>query len=447
MCQRHLAQLRIDHGRARQHALFVGSGQQLMFAHMHNLGRVPRPPVPAQRLVWPERPLRYQQLVMFDITPNLRPGRAVAPAPVDVVLAAALDEHVSHVSVRDHWTWTYTSQVRAAVRIVLGLQHTPGAAITATEIKVLAQLRLPARTVRDLLAEVGMLDDDRTPAIRLWFEERTRHLTPPMRTELSVWFDIMTNGSTITPRRKPRNQGTCGLYLRWALPTLTDWNTAGHDSLREISRTDVLAALPPGGLDRAQTGQALRSIFNILKARKLVFVNPADRIPTWTSSEQIPLPANLDVIARTLDTSNPTRAAIAALSVFHGVRSAQIRRLHLTDIRDRRIHIEDRSIPLAEGAYTRIVAYLAHRQQHYPDSINPHLFINRRTTHRLEPVGPRWLRLAVDLPGGLGALRQDRILDEAIASNGDTRRLCDLFGLSISAATRYTNTISHPDLQ
>jgi hypothetical protein len=44
-------------------------------------------------------------------------------------------------------------------------------------------------------------------------------------------------------------------------------------------------------------------------------------------------------------------------------------------------------------------------------------------------------------------LCQDRILHEATASNGDARRVSDLFGLSINAALRYTNTIAHPDLQ
>jgi hypothetical protein len=35
------------------------------------------------------------------------------------------------------------------------------------------------------------------------------------------------------------------------------------------------------------------------------------------------------------------------------------------------------------------------------------------------------------------AIREDRILDEAIAT-GDVRRICDLFGLTVEAALRYT---------
>lgn len=43
-------------------------------------------------------------------------------------------------------------------------------------------------------------------------------------------------------------------------------------------------------------------------------------------------------------------------------------------------------------------------------------------------------------------IREDRILDEAHATEGDVRRLADLFGLSIQAGTRYTTTVDHPDL-
>lgn len=38
-------------------------------------------------------------------------------------------------------------------------------------------------------------------------------------------------------------------------------------------------------------------------------------------------------------------------------------------------------------------------------------------------------------------IREDRILDEAHASRGDTRRVSDLFGLSIQAASRYTEPV------
>ena len=38
------------------------------------------------------------------------------------------------------------------------------------------------------------------------------------------------------------------------------------------------------------------------------------------------------------------------------------------------------------------------------------------------------------------SIRQDRILEEVIASNGDLRRIIDLFGLSPAGGVRYTHS-------
>ncbi len=44
------------------------------------------------------------------------------------------------------------------------------------------------------------------------------------------------------------------------------------------------------------------------------------------------------------------------------------------------------------------------------------------------------------------AVREDRILDEVAATDGDVRRICDLFGLSVGAALRYAATADHSRL-
>ena len=41
-------------------------------------------------------------------------------------------------------------------------------------------------------------------------------------------------------------------------------------------------------------------------------------------------------------------------------------------------------------------------------------------------------------------MREDRILDEAHATGGDVRRICDLFGITVGAAIRYTATVDPP---
>lgn len=445
-CYRQIAAHRSIHGSKVRPDVLRTTGQQLTFAIAKTSKGPSAPAISERTLAWPDRPVPYRQLVLFDHVPDLSGGRLVVGEQRDELLAAALDEHVTDVAGRRRWTLGHTSNVRNGVRIVLALQATPGAAITATEIAVLHQLRLPARNVRELLDEVGMLDDDRTPAVVTWFTTRTDHLPDQMRNEVTEWFNIMHAGSALTPRRRPRSDTTIRLYARWFLPTLQRWADAGTTSLRTITRSDVVDALAVDSVNRSETGRALRSLFQILKSRRLVFLNPTARLRTWTSNDKPAMPVDLTQIDAALNDANRARAAVVALAIYHGLNAGQLRNIELVHIHDRRLHIGTRVVPLAEPVHQRLVAYLTERKQRWPNAINPHLFIHFRNAQHLEPVGYRWLKLTADYPGGVNAIRRDRILHEAHATGGDTRRLCDLFGLSIAAASRFTNSIGHPDL-
>jgi hypothetical protein len=59
------------------------------------------------------------------------------------------------------------------------------------------------------------------------------------------------------------------------------------------------------------------------------------------------------------------------------------------------------------------------------------------------PVSPWWLHHQLGMSGQL--IRQDRILDEAHATSGDLRMICELFGLSTAGAMRYIATVNSPD--
>jgi integrase len=422
------------------------NGQQLFFAGMTKLGTVQRPRETEMVLVLP-RPVTHRQLVLFPIEPDLRCGIERLPAPRAPELATALEAFARRYALDEGVMGPrHLYRVVTGIRVLLGLQDTPGAPITTTEAQRLRQVGLLVRPVCVVLAAAGWLEDDRRPAIESWFERQIDPLPEAMRAELRVWSEVMLRGSTSYPRRRPRSETTIRLYLRWALPILTTWAEAGHESLREISREDVLEALPREGLPRSNAARSLRSIFGLLKARKLIFANPMARMRTWVSTSKEPLPADRPALREALSSSDPARAALAALAAFHGLRSGEIRSLKLTDLRDGRLLVGDRSVVLAEPALMRLRDYLEHRRERWPSSTNGYLFVSRRTARRHEPVSPRWVFLAVDVPGGVDALRQDRILDEAQASDGDTRLLCDLFGLSVPAATRYSLTIDHPDL-
>ena len=114
----------------------------------------------------------------------------------------------------------------------------------------------------------------------------------------------------------------------------------------------------------------------------------------------------------------------------------------LTDVHDGRLTVDDRELPLAGPVRVRLTAYLDDRARRFPQTLNPYLLVNRRSAPRTTPVAARYPWHRYDLQPR--PLREDRILHEIHATGGDVRRICDLFGLSINAAMRYTAVLEHP---
>jgi integrase len=401
--------------------------------------------------LWPAHPLpraypvAHRQLLLFELPPDLtRVGRRGFPDPPNPQLATWLQQLTWDHATRHGWSAGRRKTVRQAIRILLALQATPGAPVPASEVARMTTIGLPVRPVLAILEQAGLLEDDRTPAIQRWFDRQVAGLPAAMASELRVWFLVRLHGSHTAPRSRPRAEVTIRTQLGWALPTLRAWAKAGHQSLREISREDVLAALPASGNPRATLGRALRSIFKVLKARKVTFTNPTVRITTGEPESRRPLPADLSVLREGLDSQDPARAALTALLAFHGLRAGKLCGLRLTDLRDGRLRLGDHTILLAIPVRQRLAAWLDERNRRWPNTANPHLFIHYRTATQTRPVGLHWLYLK--LGSSVRAIREDRILDEAHTSAGDLRRLCDLFGLSVKAAERYTATLDHPAL-
>ncbi|TDB95673.1 hypothetical protein E1266_12330 [Actinomadura sp. 7K534] len=146
-----------------------------------------------------------------------------------------------------------------------------------------------------------------------------------------------------------------------------------------------------------------------------------------------------------LESRDPARAAMASLLIFHALRPRQLRQMLLVDLRDGRLHIDDQLILLAPQVGSRLAAYLDYRGQRWPNTANPHFFITVITARNTAEAHRKWVNNTL----GFRAqdLRDDRILDEAHASNGDIRRIRDLFGLTVNAAQRYVDALRHPDLR
>lgn len=421
-------------------------GQQLFIADLFRAKR-PDPIAPVRtRIAWPYGfPVAHRQLVLFEARRDLAAGYAQALAEPPIPhLARALDDAVAQHAQQYGWSRAMEDFTRRSIRVLLAAQDTPGAPIKASDAAALRTLpNLVVRPALEVLANVGMLEDDRPPPMQAWFARRTADLPEPMRSEVETWFLLLRDGSTSTPRLRPRHPVTVRGLLHHALPALRSWNEAGVRSLREISKQDVLNVLPTDPALRPKTTQSLKSIFRVLKARRVVFTNPAARLRTGQATSTQPLPMNTAIIREALQSPNPACAAIAALVAFHGLRTGQISLLKLTDVRDGRLRLPDRDLPLAAPVRQRLAAWLDERARRWPGTRNPHLFVSQRTAVRTTPVSDTWI--SQDLAVPVQAIREDRILHEALVTGGDVRRLCDLFGLTVGGAERYVHTTDQPD--
>lgn len=449
LCHRQATMLRAD-GELLDLNGANADGQQLFFADMFITKSVTRrpeaePTADGQIVAPPLHQRRPHQLVLFPARPDLAAhGRPGLVDRCDPETAAQVEALVADHAHRHGWTRRAIKDTATGIRILYGLQDEPGAPIRASDVELLRGIQISVSRVLEVLAATGRLDDDRIQHIDIWFHSQTDDLPEQIRDELGTWYRTMRDGSTTPPRRKPRAHGSIATQMRAALPAIRTWVTQGATSLREVTRNDVLAVLPTDRNARATQGQGLKSIFRILKQRKMIFIDPAARIATGYPQPQTPLPKDPALLQQAMSSADPSRAMIVALIAYHGLRMGELRRLQLTDIRDGRLALGSRSIPLAAAVRTRLRTYLDHRTATWPVTANPHLLVNSRSAWRSTPVGHRWVKLKIGTELTIQAIREDRILDEAHASRGDTRRLTDLFGLSINAANRYTDTVDHP---
>lgn len=363
--------------------------------------------------------------------------------PPSARFADMLDQHVLDHAGRHGWSNTQTRTTRITLRVLQARHRITVGPLRASDVLGLKDLGLTVRLALAVLADNDLLVDDRIPQLQSWFARQIEVLPAPMAGELRIWFDVLHHGSTTPPRSRPRHDVTIKTRTMWAMPTLRGWADAGHQSLREITRDDILAVLPAQGTPRVKLGNALRSIFTTLKRHRVLFTNPIARMRIGNLERRVPLPIDTARIREAFESPDPTTAAITTLIAIHGLRPREACALMLTDVRDGRVLLPDRTILLAPATKARLEAYLAHRSMQWPGSINAHFLIHSRSAATLEQVQVPWLTDKLGMP--THALRRDRILAE-VHAGGDLRQICDFFGVTIATAEHYASTINHPEL-
>ena len=451
-CRLCLEQARMvqEPGRAPNLAAGNQYGQQLFLASMRfqrpRTARLQPAPKPARRPAAPAgfKPVEWRQLALFemDADPQIIVARSLV---ADNDLIRYCKRVVAEHSARHGWSKRQRNDVIRSLRLLQVLQDTPGAKINATDVLQLPRYSGNITSTLEVLAAADLLNDDRPSHVQRYFATKTGQLPEAMKTQLNVWLEVMLDGSNRAPRQRSRDPQTARIHIMGIAPIIQAWADAGHSSLAEITPAQVRAALPAGGSKRNWAEYGLRSLFKVLKARKLIFANPTRGMRVTPVNATVPLPLDTAAIRQALDSPDPAVAFAVALVAFHALTARQLAGLKLTDIADGRLALAGRDIPLAGPVKVRLAAWLDHRTRTWPATANPHLFINKNSGPRLTPVGKQFPWRNTTLRPQ--ALREDRILQEIHATGGDVRRICDLFGITVGTAMRYAAAPGHPRLE
>jgi hypothetical protein len=384
-----------------------------------------------------------EQLTLFDVSADPAAVRArvlIEDSELTRYCASIVNQHAKQFG----WSVRQRNDVIRSLRLLQTLRSTPTAKIRARDVLQLPSYGGNISSTIDVLAAADLLIDDRPSRVEHYFASKTSQLPPVMRQQLEVWLDVLTQGATRAPRQRARDPQTVQLHIMGIAAIIQAWAQAGHQSLAEITATQVRDALAAERGRRYLAYSGFRSLFKTLKARKLIFADPMRGVPATNPCVNIPLPLDVALIRERLNSPEPVIALAVALISFHALTKLQLRQLRLTDVSDGRLRLGDRSIPLAAPVRTPLAAWLDYRAKTWPSTANPYLIINRRTAPRLTPVGASYPWLQAKVSPQL--LREDRILSEIHATGGDVRRICDLFGLSVTGATRYLGVLEHPEL-
>lgn len=416
-------------------------GRPRPFPRRYGVKGRPRKPPPAFAC---RPPTAGAQLTLFPSPPRTyRYGRIDGrshPPPDNPWLAWAL--HLAHTLAETRGLKKAGLDALNRTMVMLLATHADGDTIRVSDFHHVVREKGHSLTLTiDLLATMGVLDDDRPPVYETWLADKLADLAPGIAAEAGRWAHVLRYG---TARRKPRPNAATG-YINAARPALLLWSRT-YDHLREVTREDVLAVLGSlRGHPRQHVLSALRSLFGWAKRDGVIFGNPAARIrlskhppPVWQrlTDEEI---TEAVQAART-----PQAKLYVALATVHAARNSQIRKLRLDDVDlgNRRLTIADHTRPLDDLTHRLLVQWLDHRRRRWPHTANPHLLISRHSAIRLGPVSKTWI---LDLRGtsvNIERLRIDRQLEEATAAAGDPLHLAGVFGICTDTAIRYaTNAL------
>jgi integrase len=337
------------------------------------------------------------------------------------------------------WNAKLAAELDRGLVIVLS-GHADGEPFQYSElVGVLHRYGISISRVAEVLAQAGMLDDDRIPAFDIWLEGKLADLAPGIAADVRDWVRVLRHGG---PRSQPRDLNTVRRYVRAAHPVLAGWSDR-YDHLRETTTGDIAVVTQTlRGHLRRQTLGALRSLTRHCKKNGTIFTDPAARVRIDHRDDPVIIPLSPNQIDDATEAATTPAARLTlALAAVHAARSEAIRNLRVddVDIGNRRITIATMARPLDELTHQLLLDWLEDRRRRWPNTANPHLIVNKQTASNTRPVSDNALTAPFRRRAAtLEALRVDRQLDEALTHGPDPLHLAVVFGLDETTAIRYS---------
>ena len=173
--------------------------------------------------------------------------------------------------------------------------HSGNEPVPLTQIRQRVQSRRHSSATRiaEVLAEMELLHDDSTAAIRSWIGRSTSELPAGFGRDIHAWLVVLLDGDARTRLRSP---ATVRVHFGIVRPFIEHWAaTRGH--LREITSGDVDTVLEPlRGHRRYNAITALRSLFRFAKRRGLTFADPTRHLSGGRATGRTVLPMTAEEI-------------------------------------------------------------------------------------------------------------------------------------------------------
>jgi integrase len=319
--------------------------------------------------------------------------------------------------------------------------HTGDGPVPLSRVRQRARPRSHSSATRiaEVLAELGLLHDDTTAAIRAWIDHRAGELPAGFGRDVRAWLVVLLDGDA---RSRPRSHVTVRVHFGMVRPFIECW-AATRSHLRGITSGDVDTVLEPlRGHRRYNAIMALRSLFQFARRHGLTFADPTRHLRGGRGAGRTMLPMTAEQIRAVEQAAvTPAQRLAITLAAVHAARPKAIRELTLDDIDlpSRRITLAGHRQRLGELTRHALLGWLRYRRVTWPDTANRHVLVSRISALGSEPVSADFLDKHQLRGISLERIRRDRILQEALATGGDPLHLALVFNIDHTNAMAYAN--------